>query len=57
MSLSRQEVQHVARLARLELCGAEEEELTGQLNEILNFVEKLKEVNTTGIERNGACCS
>lgn len=50
MSLTKTEVDHVARLARLELTDAEKEEFTGQLNEILHFVEKLKELDTTGIE-------
>lgn len=50
MSLTKQEVEHIARLARLELSDAEKEEYTGQLNEILHFVEKLNQLDTTGIE-------
>jgi aspartyl-tRNA(Asn)/glutamyl-tRNA(Gln) amidotransferase subunit C len=50
MSLTKQEVEHIARLARLELSDAEKEEYTGQLNEILRFVEKLNQLDTTGIE-------
>lgn len=50
MSLTKSEVEHVARLARLALTEAEKEEFTGQLNEILGFVEKLNEVDTSGIE-------
>jgi aspartyl-tRNA(Asn)/glutamyl-tRNA(Gln) amidotransferase subunit C len=50
MSLSKAEVEHVARLARLGLTEAEKEEFTWQLNEIITFVEKLKELDTTGIE-------
>lgn len=50
MSLSKAEVEHVARLARLELSQAEREEFTGQLNAILNFVTKLNELDTSGIE-------
>lgn len=50
MSLTIQEVEHIARLARLELSDAEKEEYTGQLNEILSFVEKLNQLDTTGIE-------
>jgi aspartyl-tRNA(Asn)/glutamyl-tRNA(Gln) amidotransferase subunit C len=50
MSLSREEVSYVARLARLELAEAEQEEFTGQLNEILRFVEKLNQLDTAGIE-------
>lgn len=50
MSLTKAEVDHVARLARLELSETEKEEFTGQINEILGFVEKLSQLDTTGIE-------
>ena len=50
LSLTIKEIEHVARLARLELSAAEKEEFTGQLNEILNFVEQLNQIDTTGIE-------
>jgi aspartyl-tRNA(Asn)/glutamyl-tRNA(Gln) amidotransferase subunit C len=50
MSLSKTEVEHVARLARLELTETEKEEFTGQLNGILHFVEKLNQLNTAGVE-------
>ncbi len=50
MSLTKAEVEHVARLARLELSEAEKEEFTGELNEILEFVEKLNKLDTANIE-------
>jgi aspartyl-tRNA(Asn)/glutamyl-tRNA(Gln) amidotransferase subunit C len=50
LSLTKAEVEHVARLARLELSEAEQEEFTGQLNEILDFVEQLNQVDTKSIE-------
>ena len=50
MSLTKAEVEYVAQLARLELSEAEKEKFTGQLNEILNFVEKLNEIDTSKIE-------
>ena len=50
MSLSKAEVEHVARLARLELSEAEKEEFTGQLNEILHFVEQLNQLDTKAVE-------
>ncbi|MCL6590495.1 MAG: Asp-tRNA(Asn)/Glu-tRNA(Gln) amidotransferase subunit GatC [Firmicutes bacterium] len=50
MGLSKAEVEHVARLARLGLTEAEKEEFTWQLNEIISFVKKLNELDTTGIE-------
>jgi aspartyl-tRNA(Asn)/glutamyl-tRNA(Gln) amidotransferase subunit C len=50
MALTRDEVLHVANLARLSL-GLEEIELfTRQLNDILAYVEKLQELDTTGVE-------
>jgi aspartyl-tRNA(Asn)/glutamyl-tRNA(Gln) amidotransferase subunit C len=50
MALTRDEVLHVANLARLTL-GLEEIELfTRQLNDILAYVEKLQELDTTGVE-------
>jgi aspartyl-tRNA(Asn)/glutamyl-tRNA(Gln) amidotransferase subunit C len=49
MKISIADVEHVARLARLEL-GCEEKELfAGQMSAILGYVEKLKSVNTDGI--------
>jgi aspartyl-tRNA(Asn)/glutamyl-tRNA(Gln) amidotransferase subunit C len=49
MTISVADVEHVARLARLEL-GTEEIKLfAGQMDAILGYVEKLKELNTDGI--------
>jgi aspartyl-tRNA(Asn)/glutamyl-tRNA(Gln) amidotransferase subunit C len=50
MKISRQEVEHVAKLARLELSEGEKEKLTDQLSNILTYVEKLNELDTSGIE-------
>jgi len=47
--LSREEVEHVARLARLVLTDDERTRYTGQLNEILAYVEKLKELDVDGV--------
>jgi aspartyl-tRNA(Asn)/glutamyl-tRNA(Gln) amidotransferase subunit C len=49
MALTRDEVLHVASLARLSLEPAEIELFTGQLNNILAYVEKLQELNTEGV--------
>jgi len=43
-------VPHVAKLANLPLSLAEEKKFEKQLSEILNYVEKLKEVDTKNIE-------
>ena len=49
MRISRAEVEHVARLARLALQPAELEALTGQMDAILGYVDKLNELDTEGI--------
>ena len=43
-------IQYVARLARLSLSPAEEEQLGAQLAGILGYIEKLKELDVSGIE-------
>ena len=49
MKITREEVQHVAKLARLELSAAEVERMTGQLDAILSYVAKLDELDTSGV--------
>jgi aspartyl-tRNA(Asn)/glutamyl-tRNA(Gln) amidotransferase subunit C len=49
MALTRDEVLHVANLARLSLEPAEIELFTRQLNDILAYVEKLQELDTEGV--------
>jgi aspartyl-tRNA(Asn)/glutamyl-tRNA(Gln) amidotransferase subunit C len=43
-------IQYVAKLARLTLSAAEEEQFGAQLAGILGYIEKLKELDVTGIE-------
>ena len=50
MPIAREEVRRIAVLARLSLTGAEEEELTEHLSHILDHFERLKEIDTDGIE-------
>ncbi len=47
--ISREEVRHVAVLARLEQSESEEERMTGQMNQILGYMDKLNELDTTGV--------
>ena len=49
MALTREEVLHVADLARLSLEPQEVELFTRQLNDILAYVEKLQELDTEGV--------
>ena len=44
------DVEHVAKLARLELSEEEKEIFTHQLGDVLSHVEKMNEVDTTGVE-------
>lgn len=50
MALTREDVQRVAILARLRLNPAEEERLTKQLDNILRYMEKLNQLDTSGVE-------
>ncbi len=49
MTLNAATVREVAHLARLELTEAEVEQFTRQLNDILRYVAKLNEVDTSGV--------
>ncbi len=49
MAITKEGVQNVADLARLRLTGEDAELYAGQLGRILDYVEKLSEVDTTGI--------
>jgi aspartyl-tRNA(Asn)/glutamyl-tRNA(Gln) amidotransferase subunit C len=50
MSLTRQEVEKVSLLARLELSPAELDTMTAQLGQIVGYVEQLGELDTQGVE-------
>ncbi|MHB8766510.1 MAG: Asp-tRNA(Asn)/Glu-tRNA(Gln) amidotransferase subunit GatC [Deferrisomatales bacterium] len=50
MKISREQVLHVAELARLEFTADQAERFTAQLSSILEYVEKLGELDTEGVE-------
>jgi aspartyl-tRNA(Asn)/glutamyl-tRNA(Gln) amidotransferase subunit C len=50
MSAPEIDVKYVAHLARLSLTAQEEQELGAQLNNILGYIEKLKEVDVSAVE-------
>jgi len=50
MSITKKDVVHVAGLARLGLSDDEMQKYEKELNDVLNFMEKLNELNTEGIE-------
>ena len=50
MKITRKDVEDVALLSRLELGEADIAKFTGQLNAILDYVDMLNKVDTTGVE-------
>ena len=48
--ISREEVQNVARLARLHLTDDEAERMREQLDAILAYIDKLRELDVEGVE-------
>jgi aspartyl-tRNA(Asn)/glutamyl-tRNA(Gln) amidotransferase subunit C len=44
------DVKYVAHLARLQLSPQEEQKFGAQLADVLGYIEKLKEVDVTGVE-------
>ncbi len=48
--ISMKEVEHVARLSRLELSEAEKERMRQELDSILAFIDKLRALDTEGVE-------
>jgi aspartyl-tRNA(Asn)/glutamyl-tRNA(Gln) amidotransferase subunit C len=49
MTLSIQEVEHIANLARLQLTPEEKERFRGQLSAILDYAARLQSLDTSGI--------
>lgn len=50
MSVTRKDVEYIAKLARLEFSEKELDDYTSQLNQILEYVEKLNELDTDNVE-------
>ncbi len=50
MSVSPEQVRHIAKLARIGMTDTEIEALVPELNNILGWVEQLGEVDTDGVE-------
>jgi aspartyl-tRNA(Asn)/glutamyl-tRNA(Gln) amidotransferase subunit C len=49
MSVTRDDVRHVAELARLSFSDEEEQRMADELSQILDYVEKLDELDTAGV--------
>ncbi|MEX1031252.1 MAG: Asp-tRNA(Asn)/Glu-tRNA(Gln) amidotransferase subunit GatC [Paenibacillaceae bacterium] len=50
MAITDKDVEHVAKLARLELSAEEQEQFTVQLNAILSYAYKLNELDTEHVD-------
>lgn len=50
MSVTKKEVEHIANLARLKFDDKEIENFTGQMNDILGYMDKLNELDTSNVE-------
>ena len=48
--ISKQEIEHIAKLARLDLTEEELKNYGSQLSDILNYIDQLKEVDVTDVE-------
>ena len=50
MTIDQETVDKIAHLARLELSGDEKKEMIKDMSKILDFMAKLNEIDTSGIE-------
>ena len=50
MSLDKEKIKHVAKLARISVDEAKVDSLTKDLNSIFKFIEQLNEVDVEGVE-------
>ncbi|MFD2145909.1 Asp-tRNA(Asn)/Glu-tRNA(Gln) amidotransferase subunit GatC [Mucilaginibacter antarcticus] len=50
MKIDSQTVDKIAHLARLEVADNEKQEMIGDMNKILSFMEKLNEIDTSAVE-------
>lgn len=50
MQLSKEQIEHIAKLARLELTTEELEKYGQQLSAVLGYIDQLQEIDVTGVE-------
>lgn len=50
MQITRKDVEQVAILSRLDIAETDVQKFTGQLNDILEYIEVLSKVDTVGVE-------
>ena len=54
MKIDKKTIEHLEKLARIELTEAERAELAGQLDRIIEYCELLQEIDTDGVEPTSA---
>jgi aspartyl-tRNA(Asn)/glutamyl-tRNA(Gln) amidotransferase subunit C len=50
MAITIKDVEHIAKLAKLEFTDAEKEKFTHQMNQILEYVEQMNKLDTSRVE-------
>lgn len=50
MAVSKKDVEHIAKLAKLKFNEDEKEKLQGELNKILEYIDKLNELDLSSVE-------
>ncbi len=50
MAVSKKDVEHIAKLAKLKFDENEKEKLQGELNKILEYIDKLDELDLSSVE-------
>lgn len=50
MKITREDVEHVAKLARISVSDSEKETFSRQLSDIVSYIEKLNELNTDSVQ-------
>lgn len=53
MAINQEEVIHIAKLARIEFTKEEDQKLTEELSEIIDYVEALEKASTEGLDSIG----
>ncbi|MFA5184067.1 MAG: Asp-tRNA(Asn)/Glu-tRNA(Gln) amidotransferase subunit GatC [Patescibacteria group bacterium] len=50
MAITKEEIEHIAELSRLELTAEEKEKFAGQLDSVLEYISQLNGVDTRNVE-------
>jgi len=50
MAVSKKDVEYVAQLARIQLSEDEKEQMIGDLNKVLGYMDKLNELDTDNVD-------